>query len=400
MPRGACRARARSIICRWRGCCGRRRTRRSARSSPATGTLYQRLVEPLLLAALNIDPPHGSAQLAAAVDPRDARRRRPRLPAADRPRRAWRDADRSGARASAAARRARCGFEHQLRALRFGGDARRGARFRRRHDRARRRRRRRPRGAALCRGARWSATSRRRPSSAPSSTRISASRRRPSSRRSSACSTARRNGSSPFPAGSRSRSAPPTAGRRAARGAREDDLGRGRAAVTGLPAELPPWQIVRERRATFAATPAQDAKRPGAADRLAQSAAGRRLDRYRPARHHRRRDPLRQPRRRTRSHRPREVNCNERTTSMQRHAISTARSTARPQALLARQRADGHWVFELEADATIPAEYVLLRALSRRAGRCRARSARSPSICAASRARTAAGRCSTTAIST
>jgi squalene-associated FAD-dependent desaturase len=34
--------------------------------------------------------------------------------------------------------------------------------------------------------------------------------------------------------------------------------------LTGLPAELPPWQIVRERRATFAATPAQDATRPGA----------------------------------------------------------------------------------------------------------------------------------------
>jgi squalene-hopene/tetraprenyl-beta-curcumene cyclase len=30
-------------------------------------------------------------------------------------------------------------------------------------------------------------------------------------------------------------------------------------------------------------------------------------------------------------------------------------------ALLERQRPDGHWVFELEADATIPAEYVLLR---------------------------------------
>ena len=29
-------------------------------------------------------------------------------------------------------------------------------------------------------------------------------------------------------------------------------------------------------------------------------------------------------------------------------------------ALLAQQKADGHWVFELEADATIPAEYVLL----------------------------------------
>jgi len=43
------------------------------------------------------------------------------------------------------------------------------------------------------------------------------------------------------------------------------------ASVTGLPGELPtglpPWQIVRERRATFAATPAQDAKRPAAQTR-------------------------------------------------------------------------------------------------------------------------------------
>ena len=29
-------------------------------------------------------------------------------------------------------------------------------------------------------------------------------------------------------------------------------------------------------------------------------------------------------------------------------------------AILAQQRPDGHWVYELEADATIPAEYVLL----------------------------------------
>jgi squalene-associated FAD-dependent desaturase len=36
------------------------------------------------------------------------------------------------------------------------------------------------------------------------------------------------------------------------------------AAVTGLPPTLPPWQIVRERRATFAATVEQDARRPGA----------------------------------------------------------------------------------------------------------------------------------------
>jgi hydroxysqualene dehydroxylase len=35
------------------------------------------------------------------------------------------------------------------------------------------------------------------------------------------------------------------------------------AAITGLPSELPPWQIVRERRATFAATPDENRKRPG-----------------------------------------------------------------------------------------------------------------------------------------
>ena len=43
------------------------------------------------------------------------------------------------------------------------------------------------------------------------------------------------------------------------------------ASVTGLPRALPtglpPWQIVRERRATFAATPAQDARRPAAQTR-------------------------------------------------------------------------------------------------------------------------------------
>lgn len=34
--------------------------------------------------------------------------------------------------------------------------------------------------------------------------------------------------------------------------------------LTGLTSTLPPWQIVKERRATFAALPAEDAKRPGA----------------------------------------------------------------------------------------------------------------------------------------
>ena len=34
--------------------------------------------------------------------------------------------------------------------------------------------------------------------------------------------------------------------------------------AAGIQSELPPWQIVRERRATFAATPEQNALRPGA----------------------------------------------------------------------------------------------------------------------------------------
>ena len=72
------------------------------------------------------------------------------------------------------------------------------------------------------------------------------------------------------------------------------------ASVTGLPPELPPWQIVRERRATFAATPAQDLKRPGAETAWRNLALAGRLDRYRIARNNRRRDTVRQPRRRTR----------------------------------------------------------------------------------------------------
>jgi uncharacterized protein with NAD-binding domain and iron-sulfur cluster len=34
--------------------------------------------------------------------------------------------------------------------------------------------------------------------------------------------------------------------------------------AAGIKAEMPPWQIVRERRATFEATPEQNALRPGA----------------------------------------------------------------------------------------------------------------------------------------
>jgi squalene-associated FAD-dependent desaturase len=44
------------------------------------------------------------------------------------------------------------------------------------------------------------------------------------------------------------------------------------AALTGLAPALPRWQIVRERRATFAATPAENARRPGAQTRFANLA--------------------------------------------------------------------------------------------------------------------------------
>ena len=39
------------------------------------------------------------------------------------------------------------------------------------------------------------------------------------------------------------------------------------AEIVGIAAPLPAWQIIKERRATFAATPEQNAKRPGAATR-------------------------------------------------------------------------------------------------------------------------------------
>jgi hypothetical protein len=41
------------------------------------------------------------------------------------------------------------------------------------------------------------------------------------------------------------------------------DIWREVADVIQLPSDLPPWQIVRERRATFAATPEENARRPG-----------------------------------------------------------------------------------------------------------------------------------------
>src|ERR1700691_1368718 len=104
-------------------------------------------------------------------------------------------------------------------------------------------------------------------------------------------------------------------------------------------------------------------------NQLAQFVPRRRLDRYRAARYHRGRDPIRQSRR-----------SDDRPSAMteaildRKTELATEAALARTlledveqdinkaaAALLERQRPDGHWVFELEADATIPAEYVLLR---------------------------------------
>src|SRR6476660_8686118 len=44
-----------------------------------------------------------------------------------------------------------------------------------------------------------------------------------------------------------------------------------------------------------------------------------------------------------------------------RDPVLEQRIEAATNALLDRQQPDGHWIFALEADATIPAEYVLMR---------------------------------------
>ena len=135
------------------------------------------------------------------------------------------------------------------------------------------------------------------------------------------------------------------------------------ARLTGLPAALPsggppPWQIVRERRATFAATPAQDAKRPGAATpwrtragrliRISDDRSGHRSGRRR---HHR--QPI--------IDEYVAATAPAKLTDAARLPDDALEQRIQETQLLAQQRPDGHWVFELEADATIPAEYVLLR---------------------------------------
>ena len=123
------------------------------------------------------------------------------------------------------------------------------------------------------------------------------------------------------------------------------------AAVHGLAGPAPPCRIVKEKRATFAATPAQDARRPACPTRWTNLfLAGDWTATGLPATIE---GALRSGEKR-RGSRP----MNDAVDDLMAIEADIRRAA---QALLRQQRSDGHWVFELEADATIPAEYVLLR---------------------------------------
>ena len=226
------------------------------------GPLYRRLVQPLLLAALNIDPPQGSAKLARAVI-------RETLGAGGKACRPLIARDGLGATLIEPAltvlreRGAVVRFEHQLRAISFGAD----------------------RAAALDFGGDiitladddavilavppYAATSILRELAAPTEFRAIVNahfRIAPPAGQPPILGVLNATTEWLFAFPGRL-SVTISAGDRLIDTPREElakTIWGEVASVTGLPAALPPWQIVRERRATFAATPAQDAKRPGA----------------------------------------------------------------------------------------------------------------------------------------
>src|SRR5262249_10873356 len=137
----------------------------------------------------------------------------------------------------------------------------------------------------------------------------------------------------------------------AARGARPEHLERGRQGDGNCGAAAAVADRPRTSR-DLCRHPRRERQTPRRPHPMGEPVLGRRLDRHRTARDAGRRDPFGHPRRRTRD------GC--RMTMVERLALDKhiASST---RALLDAQKPDGHWCFELEADATIPAEYVLLR---------------------------------------
>src|SRR5262249_35076900 len=123
-------------------------------------------------------------------------------------------------------------------------------------------------------------------------------------------------------------------------------------------------------------------RRPaGGAHALPHPGAGRRLEKSRLARHDRKCHSVRPPGCRDRRAKleddPMTLNQvalgsrlrgNERSDRTEPKAMNEINTTAledrieaATRALLDRQKPDGHWVFELEADGTIPSEYILMR---------------------------------------
>ena len=209
IPAGGCRGRARSTICRWRGFSGRRRAKRSARSSLARERSIDGWSSRSLLAALNIDPPQGAARLAAAII-------RETLAVGGRACRPLIARDGLGstliepALAFYNSAAPRCAWSINCARMRFSAERVEALDFGSETVALEYRRSGRPRGPALCG---YVADNR-----ARSANRIPRHRQRDTSasnrlrgyRRSSACSMPRCNGSSPFPAGCRSPSAPAT----------------------------------------------------------------------------------------------------------------------------------------------------------------------------------------------
>jgi squalene-associated FAD-dependent desaturase len=228
----------------------------------AEGALYWRLVEPLLLAALNIDPPHGSAKLAAAVI-------RETLAAGGRACRPLVARDGLSATLVEPAlallqrRGARVRLEHQLRALRFGTKRVDALDFG---------------GETVALAANdavilavppYAAATLIRGLEVPTEFHAIVNAHfkiDPPPRQPPILGVI--NGTVEWIFAFPGRlSVTISAGDRLVDTPREElakTIWADVASVTGLPPELPPWQIVRERRATFAATPAQDLKRPGA----------------------------------------------------------------------------------------------------------------------------------------
>jgi hydroxysqualene dehydroxylase len=227
------------------------------------GMLYKRLVEPLLLAALNIDPPLGSAKLAGAII-------RETLAAgglACRPliaREGLGDTLIAPALATLQQHGAAVRFEHQLRAIRFNGDRIEALEF---GDAT----------IALAAGdlvilavPPYIAATLVRGLDVPTEFRAIVNAHfgiepPAGQKRIIGVLNATTEWIFAFPG---RLSVTVSAGDRLIDTPREDlakTIWAEVATVAGLPLDpLPPWQIVRERRATFAATPEQDAKRPGA----------------------------------------------------------------------------------------------------------------------------------------